>query len=136
VILVDTSAWVEFLRGTGSSADGAVGHLLEKQSELATTEVVMMEVLAGARDAGDREQLRRLLARCEFVPTDSPGDYEVAADLYRVCRAAGETVRSLTDCLIGAIAIRADLQVLDVDSDFAAIARHTGLSRLAATPQG
>jgi predicted nucleic acid-binding protein len=131
VILVDTSAWVEFLRGTGSAAGDAVRDLLEARRELATTDVVLMEVLAGARDARDREQLRRLLARCEFVPTDSPGDYEAAADLYRVSRAAGETVRSLTDCLIGAVAIRAGLQLLDVDSDFAAIARHSGLSRLA-----
>jgi predicted nucleic acid-binding protein len=130
VILVNTSAWVEFLRGTGSAAGDAVADLLEARSELATTDVVIMEVLAGARDARDRERLRRLLARCEFVATDSPGDYEAAADLYRLCRAGGETVRSLTDCLIAAVAIRAGLRVLDIDSDFGAIARHAALSRV------
>jgi predicted nucleic acid-binding protein len=130
VILVDTSAWMEFLRGTGSAMDDAVGRLLEARSDIATTDVVLMEVLAGARDPGDREQLRRLLARCEFVSTDSPGDYEAAADLHRVCRAAGETVRSLTDCLIAAVAMRAGLRILDSDSDFDTIARHAALSRV------
>jgi predicted nucleic acid-binding protein len=121
---------VEFLRGTGSAADREVGDLLERRSELATTDVVLMEVLAGARDSAERERLRRLLARCEFVATAGPGDYEHAADIYRLCRAAGDTVRSLTDCLIGAVAIRTGLSVLEVDSDFEAIARHTALGRV------
>jgi predicted nucleic acid-binding protein len=128
VILVDTSAWVEFLRGTGSAADAALDALLGRGGEIATTDPVLMEVLAGARDTAHRDQLRRLLARCEFVPARGPGDYESAADLYRVCRRAGETVRSLTDCLIAAVAIRRGLRVLHADADFDAIARHTPLT--------
>ena len=38
-----------------------------------------------------------------------------------------ETVRVLMDCLIGALAIRADLPVLHADADFDALARHTPL---------
>jgi predicted nucleic acid-binding protein len=128
VILVDTSAWIEFLRGTGSAADRELSRLLRRRDALATTDAVLMEVLAGARDATDREGLRRLLARCEFVPTDGPGDYEAAAEIYRLCRMAGETVRSLIDCLIGAVAIRTGARVLHADADFDVLARHTGLA--------
>ncbi len=53
--------------------------------------------------------------------------YEDAADLYRACRRAGETVRTLTDCLVAALAIRTGAAVLHADEDFAAIARHTAL---------
>ena len=90
-----------------------------------------MEVLAGARDDADREWLRRLLYSQHFIPTDGPADYESAAELYRLCREGGETPRQLTDCLIAAIAIRSDAELLCEDADFLVIARHTEL-RLAA----
>ena len=92
-----------------------------------TTDVVVMEVLAGGRDEAHVDRLRRLLSRCEFVAVVGLGDFEDAASLYRRCRRAGETVRSLTDCLIAAVAVRADLDVLHVDRDFDALARHTEL---------
>ena len=125
--LVDTSAWVEFLRATGSETHRAVRRLLSRELQAHTTDVVVMEVLAGARDDDHRDRLRRLLARCEHVPVDGLQDYEAAADLYRACRAAGETVRTLTDCLIGVVAVRATLPVLHADRDFDVLARHVGL---------
>jgi predicted nucleic acid-binding protein len=126
VILADTSAWVEFLRGTGSDADVRLGRLLERD-ELATTDVVLMEVLAGARDADHRDRLRGLLARCLFVATEGPRDYEDAAEVFRACRRAGDRVRGLTDCLIASVAIRAGLAILHADCDYDAIVRHSGL---------
>jgi predicted nucleic acid-binding protein len=86
-----------------------------------------MEVLAGGRDEGHAARLRRLLSRCEFVPTEGLADFEQAAVIYRRCRRAGETVRALTDCLIAAIAVRAGVGVLHADRDFDVIARHCDL---------
>lgn len=126
--LVDSSAWVEFLRATATATHGAVRRLLEDEAPVHTTDVVVMELLAGARDDEHREQLRRLLARCEHVPVEGLADYEAAADLYRACRAGGETVRALTDCLISAVALRASLRVLHADRDFEVLARHVGLA--------
>ncbi|MHB2021949.1 MAG: type II toxin-antitoxin system VapC family toxin [Mycobacteriales bacterium] len=122
--LVDTSAWIEFLRGTGSETDHAVRRLLEQDAQLHTTDVVMMEVLAGARDEQHQQQLRRLLARCEYLPVAGLASYEAAAAMYRTCRAAGEPVRTLSDCLIGAVALRAGVPVLHDDQDFDVLARH------------
>jgi predicted nucleic acid-binding protein len=126
VILADTSAWVEFLRGTGSEVNVRLRELLA-EDQLVTTDVVLMEVLAGARDAAHRDELRGLLARCEFTPTQGPSDYETAADLYRSCRREGHTARALTDCLIASVAIRSGLPVLHADADFDTLARHTPL---------
>ena len=128
MILVDTSAWVEYLRATRSKADRRLTRLLEERAPLATTDALLMEVLAGARDTAHRDQLRRLLAGCTFLGTEGPGDWERAADVYRICRAAGDTVRALTDCLIAVVAMRAEIPVLHVDSDFEVIARHTELT--------
>lgn len=126
-ILVDTSAWVEFLRGTGTDTHRRVRRLIEDEAILATTDVVLMELLAGARDDGHRDGLKRLLRRCEFLPTEGPADYEDAAEVYRACRSAGATVRRLTDCLIAAVAIRHRVPVLHRDADFDAIARRLPL---------
>lgn len=122
--MVDTSALVEFLRGTDSVVCDAVDRLLD--GDLATCDVISMELLAGARDEQQLAQLRGLLARTTILPT-SPSDYELAAVLYRACRSRGETVRKLIDCLIGAVAVRAQVEILHADADFEVLARHTDL---------
>jgi len=124
VILIDTSAWVEFLRDTGSPACSRVEALLA--GDIATCDMVRMEVFAGARDDLHLRRLRGLLARAATLPT-TPADYEQAAALYRLCRLRGDTVRKLPDCLIAAVAIRADAAVLHKDTDFDMLARHTEL---------
>ena len=64
------------------------------------------------------------MARCSNIHAELV-DYEQAAALYRQCRAKGETVRKLIDCLIAAIAIRNGLAVLHKDSDFEVLEHHT-----------
>ena len=124
MILIDSSAWVEFLRDTGSDVCRRVDALLGE--DIATCDSVRMVVLAGARDAEHLNGLRRLLARASSVPV-CPVDYEEAAALYRTCRRSGETVRKLIDCLIAATSIRANVPVLHADSDFDVLARYTAL---------
>jgi predicted nucleic acid-binding protein len=124
MIMVDSSAWIEFLRDTGSPVCHEVDRLLGQ--DLAVCPPIRMEVLAGARDDLHLRQLRGLLARATVLPTGDP-DYEDAAALYRVCRRSGRTVRTLVDCLIAATAIRHDVPVLHADADFAALAAATPL---------
>ncbi|HET8863474.1 MAG TPA: PIN domain nuclease [Solirubrobacterales bacterium] len=130
--LVDSSVWIELFRATGSPAHSRLKSALDSQAELATTDVIMMEVLAGARDDADRDWLRRLLYNQHFLPVDGPADYESAAELYRLCRRGGETPRQLADCLIAVVAIRNDVELLCCDADFQAIARHAPLRVLGA----
>ncbi len=124
MILVDTSAWIEFLRDTGSPACNEVDRLLA--ADVAVCDAVRMEVLAGARDEAHLRQLRGLLGRASVLPTEAL-DYETAASLYRTCRRSGETVRKLTDCLIGAVALRHGASILHMDADFSGLARHTAV---------
>ncbi len=124
MILIDTSAWVEFLRNTGTAVCDLVDELLAE--EIAVCDPVRMEVLAGARDESHLLLLRRLLARATLIPTQ-PTDFEDAAAIYRRCRRRGETVRKLMDCLIAVAAIRAGTPVLHDDADFDVLARHTEL---------
>jgi predicted nucleic acid-binding protein len=126
--LVDTSAWVEFLRATGSQAHMRLRELLRGEEALATTEIVVMEVLAGARDHAHLDRLRRVvLGRCQMLDGHGLADYEEAAAIYRHCRREGATVRRLNDCLIAAVAIRSGVPLLHAGQDFEQIARHCPL---------
>jgi len=128
LILVDTSAWVEFLRGTGSPAHLRLRDLLLADEGLATTELVVMEVLAGARDPEHLDRLRRtVLGRCQVLTGHGLADHEEGAAIYRHCRSQGATVRKLVDCLIAAVAIRTEVPLLHADQDFDHIAQHCRL---------
>jgi predicted nucleic acid-binding protein len=127
VILADTSAWIEYLRATGSHVHRLMHQLINANAGVVTTDVVVMELLAGTTRDEDLAKLRRLLLRFEHLPVDPLDDFETAAGLYRRCRRSGETVRSLMDCLIAAVALRTGAAVLHMDRDFDAIARQTPL---------
>jgi predicted nucleic acid-binding protein len=122
VILVDTSAWVEYDRATDSPADRALCALIRTKQPLAVSEPILMEVLAGAKDTKRAQDLRRLLTSFEWIPTDAIADFEGAAVIYRSCRAAGVTPRGLLDCMIVNIAIRSGATLLASDRDFEKIA--------------
>ena len=124
MILIDTSAWIEFLRDTASPTCERVQELLAH--DIAVADPIRMEILAGARNEQHLIQLRRLIALGSVLHTN-PIDYDQAAILYRQCRGSGETVRKLIDCLIAAVAIRNDIAILHLDADFDVLARYTAL---------
>jgi predicted nucleic acid-binding protein len=128
VILADTSAWVEFDRATGSAADRRVAELIDAGGPLATTEPVVMEVLAGARDDRREAQLRGLLLGNALLPFDPVADFDAAARIYRRCRAAGVTPRGMIDCMIAAVAWRLDVTLLAHDADLDRVAGVVGIA--------
>lgn len=121
-MVVDTSAWVEYLRATGSHGDRALTAAIRKGHDILVPDIVRLELLAGAADEAAAHDLRRLLARCTAVPAASPADHDVAASLYRAARRSGRTVRSLLDCLVAAVALRIEAPVLARDRDFDVLA--------------
>ena len=127
MIVVDSSAWIELYRASGHPVATTVERLLETGQPIAVTEVVAMELLAGARSETEADELRARLIGFEFLLLEGLGDFEMAASLYRRCRQGGETVRRMTDCLIAVPAMRAGAEVLHKDRDFDVIARHSGL---------
>lgn len=127
MILADTSAWIEYLRKTGSTVNHAHREAL-RRGEVATTDAVVLEILAGTTDDLQHRRLKRLLERCFQLPQRPWGDAEAGAALYRACRKRGETPRSQLDCVIAAVAIRKEIPVLHRDRDFTLIARHSMLT--------
>jgi predicted nucleic acid-binding protein len=126
MLLADSSAWVEFLRGTRSPTCERLREALQGD-EVATTDAVMLEVVGGARTLAERDTLVGMFDSLEYLPQLARDDAVAAADLYRSCRVRGVTVRSWLDCLIATVSIRTAVPVLHLDSDFAAMGRTTDL---------
>ena len=127
MILADTSAWVEYDRGTGSPVGERVAALIAAGGPLRVTEPVVMEVVAGARDARREQDLRRLMQGIELLPLRSPDDFESASLIYRRCRGQGVTPRGIVDCMVAAVVWRTGAALLADDRDLAHVARVLGL---------
>jgi predicted nucleic acid-binding protein len=127
VIVVDTSAWIEFFRASGSAVHLTLRRLLRERGDLAVTEVVVMELLAGGRSQSEVDAMRLRLVSFPVLPLGGLAGFESAAGLFRSCRAAGETLRGLSDCLVAAPTIAARATLLHADRDFEVLARHTPL---------
>lgn len=117
---------MELLRGTGSTTHRTLVGLIQSGAELAVTEVIVAELLAGASKVTLQPLRSRILAY-EVLPLKGLQDHERAALLWRDCREGGNQLRSLTDCLIAVPAIRAGAQIFHNDADFNKIADHSDL---------
>lgn len=128
MILIDTSCWIDYLRRADTAARWETRRLIESDADsVAMCEPIAMELLAGVTQTsslGLIEQLVNGLVSLEVNPED---DFRAAAAIQRSARATGKTVRSMIDCLIAAVALRHDAEVLHRDADFELIAGVTGL---------
>ena len=130
--LVDTSAWIEFLRGTGSDVNVRVRSMIQGGSQIATTDLVMMELLCGAGTSDTRSSIWAFMNRCVMLPTRPLFDYEIAAELYTRCRRDGFSPANTNDLLIASVAIAKKVPLLAADLDFERIAAVSSLRLIAA----
>lgn len=133
MILVDTSAWIEYDRATGSAVDLRVSELIATDGPIAAdgpiavTEPVVTEVLAGARSVDRQADLRRLLPRFHLDRFDVGADFDDATHIYRRCRRAGITPRAMTDGMIVSVAWRRGAILLAHDADPERVASVVGI---------
>ena len=128
MILIDTSAWIEYLRATGSAAAIEVRRLLSTEADrVVMCEPVAMEILSGAVDDDKHAKLEQLVNGLPSLSIDDAVDFRSAAAIYRAARRAGQTVRSINDCLIAAVSMRHGANIIHRDADFEVIAAITGL---------
>lgn len=122
MILVDTSVWVDFLNGVNSKERIMLHDLLEKDAPIATTGIIITEILQGIRGERDFLTIKASLPAFPLYLPKAPETYVAAAALYRECRQQGRTIRSTVDCIIAAICLEQGLSLLHKDADFDHIA--------------
>ncbi len=120
-VLVDTSAWVDFLNGAPTHVADALAELLRGDDDVCTCGIVVAEVFQGLRRDEGRDAIRRSFGDLVFLEPPGIRLYLRAAELYRELRRKGKTVRSTVDCIIASIAEDGGCSLLAHDRDMDAI---------------
>src|SRR5882672_10345315 len=120
-VLVDTSAWVDFLNGHDSPESSSVAELLKGEDEVCTCGVIVAEVFQGLRENRAYTEIASLFSEMTFLESSDITTYFRTAELYRTLRKRGITVRSTIDCLITVFAADNGCRSLARDRDIAAI---------------
>lgn len=117
--LVDTSVWIDFLRGSKAAHVNALAELLAGEEIVGVAPIILQEVLQGADSDARFEKWRSYFADLAcYLPEDAVATHVGAARLYQQCRRAGKTPRSSNDCLIARIALEHELVLVHNDRDF------------------
>ncbi len=127
MIVVDTSVWVDLLRGNEAPGAERAATLIEDGAPVALTDVVLAEVLQGLASERDARRVERHLRAFPILRLDGLDDFVLAAELYRRARRAGVTIRKTLDCLIAAPCVRTGAPLLHADADFDRLASCTEL---------
>jgi predicted nucleic acid-binding protein len=123
LILIDTSAFIEFLNHTGSTFDREIEFLLSNDEDIAIADIIMTEILQGIRDDREMKEIKKSLLAFPIYSLKNVNSYIAAAELYRKCRKKGVTIRSTVDLFIAQIVLENDLILLHNDSDFQNISK-------------
>ena len=126
MILVDSSVWIDFFRGTVTAQTDRLDGLLDSQA-LGIGDLNLTEVLQGCRFQKQFNEARRLLARLEFIALGGSDVAVQAAMNYKRLRSLGVTVRGTVDVVLATRCIVSGYQLLHSDRDFDAFERHLGL---------
>lgn len=127
--VVDSSVWIDFLRGR------CAGHVARLRTLLGSSEIIvgdlmLCEVLQGLESERAVQEVESLLRRFDIVPMASEAIAVKAARNFRLLRGRGITIRKTIDLLIGTWCIEHRRPLLHNDSDFRPMAQHLGLIEL------
>lgn len=126
MILVDSSVWIDFFRGTPSPQTDRLDALLGNEP-LLIGDLILVEVLQGFTADRDFDRARRLLGLLDLITIGGHDIAVEAARNFRILRALGVTVRKTIDTLIATRCIASGITLLHSDRDFDPFAEHLGL---------
>jgi predicted nucleic acid-binding protein len=126
VIAVDSSVWIAHFRNVMSRQVALLRSLFGRE-ELLVGDVVLLEVLRGARDERHATRLARDMRDFKIVPMLGDVIAVQAARNSRALRAIGFTIRASADLIIGTYCIEHGHVLLHDDRDFEPMRQHLGL---------
>ena len=126
MILVDSSVWIDYFRGTTTPQTEKLDSLLGVEP-IATGDLILTEVLQGFVSDRDFNQAKKLMTSLVIVDLGGQDIAIQAARNFRVLRSLGVTVRKTIDTVIATRCIESELPLLYGDRDFDPFVKHLGL---------
>jgi predicted nucleic acid-binding protein len=125
-VIIDTTVWIDYLRGTENPETVWLDGALTRQ-RLGLIDLVLCEVLQGIRDPNMFIKVRDELLTFHLFQTGGKDLAITSALNYRKVSDRGYTVRRTIDCLIASFCLEAGHEVLHRDRDFDPFEKALGL---------
>jgi predicted nucleic acid-binding protein len=125
-LVVDSSAWIEFFRATGSTSHLAVLDAI-RQREILVPDLVKLEVLRGFTDKKKYQLVNAQFSSFNVVEIGGSVAVSSAIKVNADLRKQGYTIRGTIDLLVGTWCLQNDVALLHCDRDFDAIEKCLGL---------
>ena len=126
MVIVDTSAWIEYFRAGEPCVVARVDRCLD-QDLVGVGDIVYCEVIQGIRSSRQRREISSLLLSLPRYEMVGFAIAEKAARNYRLLRSRGVTVRKTIDVIIGTFCAERGFTIIHHDRDFDLMAGHIGL---------
>ena len=104
MVVIDTSAWIEFLNDTGHPVVDDIEHALDNEL-VCLGDLIFCEVLQGIRDTRERKKVKSLFGTMHREAMGGLAICEKASDNYRHLRSLGLPVRKTIDMIIGTLSL-------------------------------
>lgn len=126
MVIVDTTVWVDYFRGTSNPETDWLDRQAHK-TRIGLADLILCEVLQGVRTDREFALVQEELLQFEFYEAGGLQLAIAAARNFRNLRQKGETVRKMVDCLIATFCLLDGHTLLHRDRDFDVFERHLGL---------
>ncbi len=126
MILVDSSVWIDYFRGTITPQTNKLNEVLGRQI-LAVGDLILTEVLQGFPSDKDFNEAMRVRDSLTVVELGGRNIALQAAKNFRELRKRGVTVGKTIDSIIATRCIEGWYELLHDDRDFDGYAKHLGL---------
>ena len=119
MILVDSSVWIDYFRGTQNPQTDQLDTLLEQaDDDLGVADLVVFEVLRGFASPTEQQRAKAVLLNATVVDIGGLENALLATGHHRALRARGYTIRSPIDVLLASYCITHGHMLLHRDADF------------------
>ena len=121
MVIVDTSAWIEFFRNSASPVVHDVDVCLERNL-VGIGDLIYCELIQGIKLKNERERVSSLLLSLPQYDMVGFRIAEKAADNYRLLQSKGLTISKTIDVIIGTFCSENGFTLIHNDRDFDAMA--------------
>jgi hypothetical protein len=121
MILVDTTVWIDLFAGNATPQVNLLEQLVRDREDLCICGVILTEILQGIKTETNYQKTKEVLLNLLYLPM-TRSTFIQAANVYRILRSKGITIRKPIDCMIASACLENNAHLLHNDKDFTHIA--------------